>query len=119
MHQEITALALNVWLWLETQRLGRSFNNALEYALIRANKCPEVSPWRSLLVNVKTGCWRAGQPFRYPRHRVLHALSLLLWSWSEPPDFATLQLLQRELATKQTAFNPLVGAYRTLWGQVN
>ena len=39
-HHEISGLALEIWLWLESHRLGRRFHSAREYAASSANKFP-------------------------------------------------------------------------------
>ena len=106
-HAAIVALGLKVWLWQEQRRLGIPFATARDYALCPQDKCPETSPPRNLLVNLKLegpttllrrGCWR------HPRSHALSALSLLLW---EP------QLIP------SAAFSHQVAAYKARWRQVN
>jgi hypothetical protein len=118
-HEQVSKLALEVWLWLESRRLGISFDSPQDYATWPWNKCPEVPVWRSLLVNLKNGGRGRSvrKMFRYPRDRVLSALPLLLWSWSDPPEPAVLHCLQRELATTESSFSSLLGACQQLWRQ--
>ena len=81
-HAKLTALGLQLWLWLEWRRLKRSFASARDYALCPINKCPEANAWRNRLVNVKTfgpSAFFAPRASRYPRERLLHTLALLLW----------------------------------------
>lgn len=107
-HTAVVALALCVWLWQESRRLGTPFASAREYATSPRHKCPETGRLRNLLVNLKNGWLRGGpvfNPFRHPRERVLGALSLLLWgSPNRPPP---------------SDFADLVAAYRELWQRVN
>jgi hypothetical protein len=45
--EELVAFGVQVWLWLESRRLGRLFSSAREYTLSAVNKCPETNPWRN------------------------------------------------------------------------
>lgn len=118
----LAALAEKIWLWSERRRLGTLFGAARDYALSRPNKCPDISPVRNVLVNLKALGLRPLIQARagcHPRERVLHAMSLLLW---EPATLTTPELLekvQKELQTSATTFPNLVSAYRDLWQKVN
>jgi hypothetical protein len=77
-HSALSVLAGQVFLNLETQRLGKKFDSAVEYGTSSINKCPEQPIWRNLLVHLKT----RGLPLRltrYPREHLLHGLALMLW----------------------------------------
>jgi hypothetical protein len=118
--EQLRALGLSLWLWLENRRLGSSFKSARDYAMSSINKCPGTNPWRNQLVNVNafgplTFCRR--RSFRHPRERVLNALALFLWeSWDSDPQ--VLRHLRRELRMRAEDRN-IVGAYRALWARFN
>ena len=106
-HATIVALGLKVWLWQEQRRLGQAFATARDYALCPHDKCPETSPPRNVLVNLKLGGPGAllrGDCWRHPRSHALSALSLLLW---EPEVIPSV------------SFAHQVAAYKTHWRQVN
>lgn len=120
--EHLTELGLALWLWLENRRLGAHFANARDYALSNRNKCPETNVPRNCLVNIKTfgpGSLLQRDAFRYPRQRLFHALTLLLW---EPQLLGQPPLLQRvrsELNTTARGFSELVSAYKNLWARFN
>ncbi len=82
-HRELSALGRRLWLWLENRRLGTSFATTRDYARSAINKCPETSPLRNRLVNLKTSGPRGLRCTRYPRERLLQTLPLLLWEESD------------------------------------
>jgi hypothetical protein len=118
--EQLRALGLSVWLWLENRRLGSSFQSARDYAMSSINKFPGTNPWRNQLVNVNafgllTFCSR--RSFRYPRERVLNALALLLWeSWDS--DLQLRRHLRHELRMRAED-RDVARAYRTLWARFN
>ena len=117
-HEELTALGLRLWLWLESRRLGHSFADANSYARSKVNKCPEAPGWRNLLVNACALGKNAFQPSRccrHPREMVLNALAWLLWDPFLSRDRMRLQQLQAELGTTACTFAELVSAYSSLW----
>jgi hypothetical protein len=82
LHAEVSALAQDLFLRLESQRLGHPFPNATEYASGRINKCPEEPAWKNVLQHLRTPHVALGipQPIeRYPREALLHALAMMLW----------------------------------------
>jgi len=121
-HAAVVALGRKIWLWIENQRLGTTFDSPLAYAENPIDKCPRTEPWRNVLVNVKV----AGPKVllhhavgRHPRQKVFEALTLLLW---EPATLAAPSLLaqvQAGLNTRATSLAELVAAYRALWSRVN
>ncbi|MEI8044305.1 MAG: hypothetical protein WCL11_23040 [Verrucomicrobiota bacterium] len=121
-HAGLSGLALRFWLWIESRRLGRAFGSPREYALGADDKCPETSSLRNRLVNARAfgpaAALRSGSG-RYPRQRLLHALSLLLWDGEVLTDDALLRAVRRELATTALDFGGLVGAYERLWHRFN
>jgi hypothetical protein len=121
-HQEISQLALELWLWLETRRLDGTFASAQDYALSPRPKCPETKWWRNYLVNLKAFGPRRLLPrdaARYPRERILEALSLLLWEPKTCADPPLLRHVQSALHTSASTFPELVQAYRALWHRFN
>jgi hypothetical protein len=115
-------LAQQVWLWLESRRLLRDFDSVQDDAFSNNNKCPETRPMRNLLVNAKsTPSPRLCRfnPLRYPRERLLTALSLLLWEpFSSPPD-RLLAKLKNELSAPSAQWPDLIRSYERLWRQYN
>ena len=115
-------LARHLWLWLESERLGRPFASALDYARSPANKCPETNAYRNRLVNAKRfgpGALLEKRGARYPRERLFNALALLLWEPNAVSDSLLVRRLQGELNTPAQTFRELVFAYRDLWQHFN
>jgi rhamnosyltransferase len=123
-HERLSRLANQVWLWLESRRLWRSFPTARDYAFSRVRKCgrsPVRYPrpqtvLRNILLNARSfgigGVLHGGT--RYPRERLLNALPLLLWE--EPlNDFRVKYFLQKELRTGASDWQGLVAAYQAVW----
>jgi hypothetical protein len=80
---ELAAAGCDLWLWLESRRLGRRFGDITEYVKTLVDKCPESPAWRNRLVNARAFGWTAAfgpRGSRYPRERLFHALALLLWT---------------------------------------
>jgi hypothetical protein len=118
--EELRALGLSLWLWLESRRLGSSFQSARDYAMSSIRKCPGTNPWRNYLVNVKAFgplafCDR--RSFRCPKERVLSALTILLWEpWRS--DVQPMRHLRHELRMRAED-QDIPGAYRSLWARFN
>ena len=116
-HELLLRLANQVWLWLESQRLGRSFPSAREYALRPwERRRPAGKACRNVLLNIRT--FGIGgvvdKPTRYPRDRLLNALPLLLWE--EPlNDLRVKYFLQKELRTRASDWQGFVAAYKAVW----
>ena len=121
-HAQLTALALQTWLWLESHRLHYPFASARDYALSRIDKCPETNAWRNRLINLKVFGPMALTSLKggvNPRVRLLHALSLLLFEPGVSNEPSLLNRVQRELATTATTFVGLVSAYKSIWTKFN
>ena len=120
-YDDLSALGLNVWLWLESRRLGHRFVSARDYGLSSLNKCPETNRWRNLLVNAKAfgpaALWKT-KAWRYPRERLLNSLAILLWEGSVF-DVKLTRRLQGELLVETTDRNSFVQAYQTLSARLN
>lgn len=113
-------LAWEAWRALEADRLGTAFTTPRDYALNGIVKCPEQPALRNVLVNVRTFGAAAGmaeKPLRYPRERLFHALSLLLWDDLQSPVVSAA--VRHELHTQATDFAGLVHAYEQLWHRFN
>ncbi len=120
-HAEVTDLARQCWIRLESRRLGRSFASAQDYAADPINKCPGTSPARNFILNLRIDGLRLKSrpnPWRHPRQRVLHALAVLLW---EPAVIFNPEVelrLRRELQTRAKTPEQWLAAYRALWRRV-
>jgi hypothetical protein len=112
-HAELSELGKQLWLWLESKRLGTNFPSPRDYAFATANFCPETSALRNRLVNFRAfgggGLLCAG----YPRERLFRALTLLLWEQNG------LEKVRAELRAAATDFAGLVSAYENLWKRFN
>ena len=120
-YAEVASLARQVWLWLESKRLGTRFGSIASYSLSKTNKCPETFSLRNALVNLNAfGLAALRSPrrlIRNPRQRLLETLPLLLWQ--EKRDHASLKKVQRELSCQANDFTSLAAAYESLWGRFN
>ena len=120
--KQLVALALPLWLWLESRRLATNFASPRDYSFSKINKCPETRAARNRLIH--TRCFGpasllAEKSARYPRERLFHALGLLLWEPDALADRSLLGALQNELRTNATSFPEIVQAYRHLWQRFN
>ncbi|HEV7928423.1 MAG TPA: hypothetical protein VGR14_23925 [Verrucomicrobiae bacterium] len=120
-YEELAALGLQIWLWLESQRLGKLFVSARAYALSPLNKCPETNPWRNRLVNAMVfgpaSIFRI-EAGRYPRERLLNTLAILLWEKSELDPVLTRRL-QNQLKVQTSAWGDFIVAYQSLSCRLN
>ena len=111
----VSSLALDVWLWLETFRLGEHFESAKAYAASPANKWPDSSRWRNRLLNVKVFGPRTclgTRNNRHPRDRILNALALLLWTrWKSCAGLE--KKIRQEIFVPKDA--EVIAAYREKW----
>jgi hypothetical protein len=117
-HREISGLALQIWLWLESHRLNYNFSSVDEYAFSTERKCEGGWPWRNFALNMRTFGPRAALDWlvwRYPRERLFNAMALLLWNCdiSKKPKIA--MHLQKQLRTPASDWAGLVCAYKKLW----
>src|ERR1700722_9356722 len=120
-HEELAGLGLQIWLWLESQRLGQAFVSARAYGLSPLNKCPETNPWRNRLVNALVfgpASLFKMEGGRYPRERLLNSLAILLWERRELDPELTRRL-QSQLKAQTTGWGDFVGAYQSLSGRLN
>jgi hypothetical protein len=118
-HADIQNLAEQIWLWLESIRLKQRFANVREYSSATDSLCPETSPMKNVLINLKTfgpGSLASGQATHYPRERLLRSLPFLLWARNSTD---VLPDIQRHLLTTATSFPDVVRAYRKIWNHYN
>ena len=117
-HAALSNLAAEVWVWIESRHFNRRFASAADYALSPINKCPGTPAWRNLLLNVRTFGLRAAfvrEACRYPRHRLLSTLPLLLWNPELPAGKELLRHAQQQLQTRAEDWSGLVNAYKRVW----
>jgi hypothetical protein len=119
--EDLVALGLQLWLWLESRRLGQPFASARAYALSPLNKCPETNPRRNRLVNgvvFGPAALFKMKARRNPRERLLNSLAILLWEKRELDPELTRRL-QSQLLVQTTDWGGFVYAYQTLSGRLN
>ena len=107
--ESITAVAGDLFLWLESRRLGTDFDSHDSYLRHCGNLCPEVPGWKRAVLDARhfglAGAWRC----RYPREALLRALTALLWL--RDPKAAAWVLGCAEARTS--------AAYARLWNRFN
>jgi hypothetical protein len=121
-HRCITALARDIWFWIEQRRLCRVFANPQAYAECTANKCPETGSARNVLVHLRAVGLRPlleGRASRHPRERIFHVMTLLLWEPAALERPELVRLIQAELGTRGSSASEIMAAYRELWSRVN
>ncbi len=120
-HGEITAFAVKCWLWLEARRLGRTFPSARAYAEDDCDKCPGSSPFFNIMLNLRADGFRPRArplPWRHPRQRIFHSLSLLLWAPEATGEPVQQRRIEAELNARGNSLSEWVAAYRALWSRV-
>lgn len=118
-HKEITSLAELLWLHLEGHRIRRPFRSAQDYALTIQSLCPERTKLKNSLTNLRAFGLRgllSRYATRYPRERLLRALSLLLWGETNEDEAAIVSAC---LDCTSRTFGASVQAYETLWHRFN
>lgn len=86
-HTELSQLAREVFLELESRRLNVRISKASDYISIKANKCPEVPLWKNVLIHLRTRGLPPGFT-RYPREHLLNEMVRLLWTGCVAPTQA-------------------------------
>jgi|ERR1051326_1823036 hypothetical protein len=118
LHRDLSALASQLWLWLESIRLQETFLSARDYCLYGRNKCPDTSAWRNCLLNLRSFGLKTvsdALKWRYPRERLFNALPLLLWDGDASNEPSIRRLLQTQLHTAASDWAGWVAAYKNLW----
>jgi hypothetical protein len=117
-HRQLTQLAMQVWLWLESRRLKQPFASASDYALSDLDKCPGTPGWQNYLLTLRTFGPKAtlgAMSCRYPRERLFNALALLLWNAEAPSQPSLLRRLQQTLHTDAPDWASLVNVFKRIW----
>ncbi len=113
-------LSEQVWIWLESKRLGADFKSGTDYANWSGNLCPESNPLKNCLINLKTFKSQAlKRPiFRYPREFLFRSLALALW---DQPNLqaASNQLAQQLNIPTGANLKEITQAYTNLWNRYN
>jgi hypothetical protein len=120
-HAEVTELARQCWLWLESRRLGRPFASVRAYAEDAVDKCPGSSPLLDFLLNLRADQLRPRTRthlWRHPRQRIFHSLALLLWEPAVATDPKLRRRVRGELNARTAASGEWAAAYQALWGRV-
>ena len=117
-YEAVARLALSVWLWVESRRLGRAFESAEEYTDGKTNKLPRSGALRNwVATGLKCGpshCF-SSSCFRHPRERVLHWLTFLLWPPTAEGEGALRDRARAELgAVSRESSGTDSGVYFTL-----
>ncbi|HEV8541758.1 MAG TPA: hypothetical protein VGR78_05150 [Verrucomicrobiae bacterium] len=102
-----------LWLYLESKRLARAFDSIALYCHDPHSKCPETTPLKNRLINLRTFGPSCVLDSRYPRERLLRALPVLLWDEALSPS--QLSLIQQQLRSSSADFMGLVRAYEAIW----
>ncbi len=118
-HTDLTELAQQLWLCLESKRIGTHFASSSDYAKARGSLCTERSILRNLACNLRAfGISGLLSRFRtrYPRERLLRSLSLLLWGQTNAPNQTILSAC---LNCGDSSLDGSVRAYESLWHRFN
>ena len=121
LHAELTALALQCWLCVESRRLGRAFPSAAAYAADPVDKWAGANPLLNFLRNFRANRFRfraRPRPWRHPRQRIFNALALLLWEPAALTDPVLRARLGMELNLRPSSDGEWLPAYRALWQAV-
>lgn len=78
LHTEVSGLAEDIFLKLESSRLKQTFASAAAYARNPASKCPEQPAWKNMLHHLRLGHFTGIT--RHPRESLLRGLALMLWA---------------------------------------
>lgn len=113
--QFLKSIACELWLSLESRRLGHKFASPLAYALDAAGKCPETKPLKNRLINVRQFGKAGVLDNRYPRERLLRSLAVLLWAPEKRSEPEVLRVMQNSLGARASDFASMVRAYESLW----
>ncbi|HTL58223.1 MAG TPA: hypothetical protein VL361_21225 [Candidatus Limnocylindrales bacterium] len=117
---ELSQLAFQIWVWLESRRLGHAFLTPLDYALSPLEKCAGSRTFLNYLLNLRTFGPKAllGRALnRYPRERLFNTLPLLLWQDEATYEPKVRRHLQEQLMTKAVDWSGWFAAYRNIWPQ--
>jgi hypothetical protein len=116
--EALSGVGAELWLWLESRRLNRSFASIRDYALTARPGDMESFSLRNYALNARAfGLAALFDPLSrfYPRERLLSSLPLLL----HQPDLTEKPLLRehlrKQLRTQASDWSEFVDAYKQLW----
>lgn len=117
--QNLKECAAQLWLALESHRLGKKFSDLISYSFDRTSKCPETKPLRNCLINARQFGVPAALDTTYPRERLLASIPILLWHPDTISNPETLSFLQTQLRTSARTYGDLVSSYKVFWNTYN
>lgn len=107
-----------VWLWIESRRLGASFSSIRDYALNMDYKPAHAPTWLNYLLSLRTfglSAALAGTSRRYPRERLYDALALMLWHDGTLTDPDARLHLQQQLLVTTPEWQDCLSTYKKVW----
>jgi hypothetical protein len=110
-------LGRDLWLHLESKRLGQPFSSVPSYCWAPHPLCPETKPLRNRLVDVRTFGLAGISSDRYPRERLLRSFPMLLWP--EEGLREPFALPREQLRGNGTTLREMVRSYESLWRVYN
>lgn len=115
---EAVETSRQVWLWIESRRLGASFSSIREYALNTGYKSAHPPTWLNYLLSLRTfglSAALAGTSRRYPRERLYDALALMLWHDGTLTDPDARLHLQQQLLVTTPEWQDWLSTYKKVW----
>lgn len=117
-HDDLAALALEIWLWVESRRRNRPISSLRDCVLNHSAASGSAFSWRNYVLNARTfGLAALFDPMSrfYPRERLLCSLPLLLRKSELSDGTVVREHLQKQLRTSATDWPGLVSAYKQIW----
>jgi hypothetical protein len=121
LYDEVSAVARDTWLALESRRLGRTFSTVRTYAEDPGDFSAGTSPLHNFALNFRAAGFRFHShpsPWRHPRQRIFRALAVLLWEPAALTDPNLRALLETNLHARVSTAAEGLTAYRALWSRV-
>lgn len=115
--ERLAPTAQQVWLWVESRRLGASFASATDYLNYRGSKTPGTLWLKNLLLNAKffgVSAALGSRGCRYPRERLFEALTAALWTEGKQRERVIMSALRTPAVGR---FKDWIGEYERLWGR--
>ncbi len=121
-HRALVSAWRDLFLWLESIRLGREFRTPSDYALQKARLLPEFPPLRNFALHLRDRLRRGAPPrgwfawFDYPRAPLQRVLMLLLADGDKTALHESARILSLPPASNAQA---ILEKYRYWWGWYN
>jgi hypothetical protein len=119
-HRRLSALAREIWLWVEIHRQDDAVAPGAARPGDRPSTQASAGAWanrvRHLRLYGPMGVW-APNAGCYPRERLLRSLPLLLWAGDLARQPEVVDYLQRQLLTSAADWNGLLAGYKRIWGR--